>query len=71
MCQDGRVSQQDTALIGTTEVAELLGWSRAKVKREALRGDLPHAYKMPGDTGAYLFHRSTVELFAKQGRVAS
>ena len=66
MCQYGRVSQSDTALIGTTEVAELLGWSRAKVKREALKGKLPHAYKMPGDTGAYLFHRSTVDLFKER-----
>lgn len=64
------MSQSDTQLIGTTEAAEILGWSRAKVKREAMSGGLPVAQKMPGDTGAYLFHRSTVQLIARQ-RVAS
>lgn len=55
---------QSVALIGTVEVAEILGWSRAKVKRETQLGRLPHAQKMPGDTGAYLFHRSDVEKLA-------
>jgi excisionase family DNA binding protein len=60
------VSQSDTSLIGTTEAAELLGWSRAKVKREAASGRLPFAQKMPGGTGAYLFHRSILEVVNRQ-----
>lgn len=62
------MSQSDTALIGTGEAATILGWSRAKVKREAMNGSLPVAQKMPGDTGAYLFHRSTVDIIARQHR---
>lgn len=58
------VSQSD--LIGTAEAADILGWSRAKVKRAAQSGDLPHAVKMPGGTGAYLFHRSVVVLLSKR-----
>lgn len=49
-------------LIGTTEAAEILGVTSRTVKRLALIGnDLPPAHKMPGDTGAYLFHRADVE----------
>lgn len=55
-------------LVGTVEAAEITGWSRAKVKREALNGNLPYAIKMPGETGAYLFHRAVVELVAKRKR---
>lgn len=55
----GVVSQSD--YIGSAEAAELLGWSRAKVKREAQSGAIPVALKMPGETGAYLFLRSDIE----------
>jgi len=58
------VSQSD--LIGTAEAAEILGWSRAKTKREAQAGRLPHAVKMPGETGAYLFRRRDVERLAER-----
>ncbi len=57
------VSQSDN-LIGTAQAAELLGWSRAKVKREAKDGHLPFELKMSGDTGAYLFHRNVIETIA-------
>lgn len=53
------MSQSD--LIGTAEAADLLGWSTAKVKRNAKSGTLRHALKMPGDTGAYLFERAYIE----------
>ena len=58
------VSQSDN-LIGTAQAAELLGWSRAKVKREAKDGHLPFELKMDGDTGAYLFHRSVITTIAE------
>lgn len=56
-----------TDLIGSDEAARILGWSRSKVKREAKPdGSLAElvAMKMPGDTGAYLFHRAKVEQLA-------
>jgi hypothetical protein len=57
------VSQLDN-LIGTPQAATILGWSRAKVKREAKAGRLPYEHKMPTATGAYLFHRSVIETIA-------
>jgi hypothetical protein len=57
------VSQLDN-LIGTAAAADLLGWSRAKVKREAKAGRLPYEHKMPTVTGAYLFHRSVIQTIA-------
>jgi hypothetical protein len=62
------VRQLDT--IGTAEVADILGWSRAKVKREAKNGGLPTIGKLPAATGAYLFNRSTIEYFARRQAVA-
>jgi predicted DNA-binding transcriptional regulator AlpA len=58
------VAHQLDNLIGTTDVAGLLGWSRAKVKREAKAGRLPYEHKVGGQTGAYLFHRSVIETIA-------
>ncbi len=55
------MSQQDIDLIGSAEAAQVLGWSLAKVKREALHGRLPHHTKLPAQTGAYLFDRSVIE----------
>ncbi len=55
------MSQQDIDLIGSGEAAVVLGWSLAKVKREAKAGRLPHHTKLPAQTGAYLFDRSVVE----------
>jgi hypothetical protein len=63
------VSQSD--LVGTKDAADILGWSLAKVKRAAKSGALPHAYKMWGDTGAYLFHRTVVEMIAKRSDTAA
>lgn len=57
------MSRSDS-LIGTGQAADALGWSRAKVKREAKAGRLPYEMKMEGDTGAYLFHRSVIETIA-------
>jgi excisionase family DNA binding protein len=51
-------------LIGTKEAAQLLGVSLPTVKRMAKAGTLTVAVKMPGDTGAYLFHRVDVEALA-------
>jgi excisionase family DNA binding protein len=52
---------QAAHLLSTAQVAEVLGVSKATVKRLALSGELPHALKLPGDTGAYLFDRKDVE----------
>jgi len=60
------VSQSANHIIGTSEAARILGWSLAKVKREAKAGTLPHEAKLPGDTGAYLFHRAVIEAHASR-----
>lgn len=62
---------QQANIIGTSEAARILGWSLAKVKRETLAGRLPHHAKLPGETGAYLFSRDTVEFIARTTKVAS
>jgi excisionase family DNA binding protein len=54
---------QSAQLLSTKEVAVILGKSKATVKRLALTGKLPHAAKVPGDTGAYLFDKAAVEAF--------
>ncbi len=56
-------------LLGVSEAAALVGVSIATIKRAASAGQLPIAHKMPGQTGAYLFHRTDVEALAK-GRAA-
>lgn len=62
------IAQTDTMsqpeLIGARDAAQVSGRSVATVKRAARSGELPFALKMPGDTGAYLFVRSTVERWA-------
>ena len=50
-----------TDLVGTVEAAAILGCSVPTLKRKARTGELPHALKMEGRTGAYLFERSVVE----------
>jgi hypothetical protein len=58
------MSQPDT--IGTTEAAEILGWSTTKVKMQAQAGELPTLTKMRGQTGAYLFSRAVIVQLANQ-----
>jgi len=58
-------------LIGTDEAAQLLGVSKPTVKRRARAGLLTVAVKMPGQTGAYLFHRADIEAHAELVEVAS
>lgn len=58
-------SVSQSAIIGTAEAADLLGWSIAKVKREAKTGRIPVHSKLPGRTGAYLFQRSDLEAVRK------
>jgi len=57
---------QLATLIGSTEAAQILGWSRSKVKQDAAAGRLPYEQKLPGKTGGYLFHRSVIETIAAQ-----
>ena len=53
-------------LMGVTEAAQLLGVSKATVKRAALAGTLITAHKLPGFSGAYLFTREAVEAYAQE-----
>lgn len=63
------MSQQGTT-IGTAEVARILGWSVAKVKREAKNGGLPTIAKLGPATGAYVYDRHTIEYVARQQQTA-
>lgn len=58
-------------LMTTAQVAELLGITVAWANKQAARGRLPVAHKLPGLTGAYLFHRDEIELIADREPVAS
>jgi excisionase family DNA binding protein len=51
-------------LIGSDEAARLLGVDRATVLRWREDDTITAAVKMPGPTGAYLFHRADVEKLA-------
>ena len=64
------MSQQEPSLVGTVEAADILGWSLRKTKRDAKAGRLPYVHKMPGRTGAYLFHRNVIETIAGNRRRA-
>lgn len=55
----GLVKQLD--LIGTSEVARILGVDRSTVTRRVARGDLAPATRAPGHRGALLFRREDVE----------
>lgn len=48
-------------LLGTSEVAEILGISRSTVNRRAALGTLPVAMKLPGPLGVNLFDRADIE----------
>jgi excisionase family DNA binding protein len=48
-------------LIKTSEAARILGVHVSTVARMVATGKLPYAVKVPGETGAYLFSRETVE----------
>jgi len=64
------MSQQDTT-IGTPEVARILGWSIAKVKREAKNGGIPYIAKLGPNTGAYVYDRHTIEYIASTQAVSA
>jgi len=52
--------------IGTVDAALILGCSTTRVKMLAKSGELPIAFKMGGETGAYLFSRSAIEHIARR-----
>lgn len=53
----------------TAQVAEVTGWSVTSINRWAAAGSLP-GRKLPGRTGAWLFHRNVVEMFRRQKTAA-
>lgn len=58
-------------LIGSTEAAAITGADARTIQRWAATGTLAPAVKLPGRTGAYLFHRADVEALATRKSVAA
>lgn len=55
------VSNAADDLLTTAEVAAITGKTVATINRWAASGALPVAKRLPGRTGANLFHRADVE----------
>lgn len=53
-------------LIGSTEAAEIIGWSRSHFNRRVADGTVPVVHEQPGRTGIRLFDRSTIEALAAE-----
>jgi predicted site-specific integrase-resolvase len=51
-------------LIGSAEAAEILGKDQATISRWVANGTLTPATKLPGLSGAFLFHRTDIETLA-------
>ena len=56
--------------ITTAQAAEILHYTVAWVNKQAGRGQLPVAHKLPGLTGAYLFRREDIERIAAERTAA-
>jgi hypothetical protein len=59
---------QEAHPLTVVQLAEAADVSIATVKRKALLGKLPIAIKVPGRTGAYLFHPSAVDVLRAERR---
>lgn len=60
-----KINSDDATLLGSADVAHLLGLSRAHVNYLARTGELPWAQRLgPARTSAYLFRRVDVEQYA-------
>lgn len=51
----------NTDLMATVEVAESLGCERSTLSRWVKEGRITPAMRLPGPTGAFLFHPAEVE----------
>lgn len=61
-----------TDLIGAEKAAEILRIHPRTLRHRIAAGKIEPAGKLPGTTGAYLFHRSVIEALAKaEARAAS
>lgn len=60
-----------TELVTAIEAAQILECTTRTITRYADAGTLPTAHKLPGRTGARLFHRSDVTDLAEQLEAAS
>ena len=55
-----------TDLIGTAEAAQIIGVERSTITRWVDAGRITVAHKLPGRTGATLFHRGEVQRVAAE-----
>lgn len=58
-------------LLTTAQVAKILNRAIPTVNKYATTGELPHAHKLPGLRGAYLFRREDVEAYRARKSVAA
>lgn len=58
--------RNDETLLTSAEAAAVLGVSLATLRRHTVAGVVPIATKLPGQTGAYLFHRDTIHALANR-----
>jgi predicted DNA-binding transcriptional regulator AlpA len=60
MTHDGPMADADE-LLTSPQVGAILGKSGRTISRLAADGTIPHAIKLPGPNGAYLFRRGDIE----------
>ena len=61
-----------TEYMTTPQVAEMLDRPLSTVAWQAAHGKLPVAFKLPGPTGAYLYHPADIrKIAADEGRVSA
>lgn len=59
------MTRPDQTLIGSAEACDLLGIHRGTLSRWVAAGKVAPAHRLPGHTGAFLFHRKEIERLIK------
>lgn len=59
-----------TALIGSSEAAKILGISRSYFHHKVKAGEIAPVAKLPGSTGVYLFSTELINQMARETQIA-
>lgn len=65
------MTENPQVLLSTKEVAAMLHEDPRSIQRKAKAGVIPHAAKMPGAKGAYIFDMSTIQRIERERRASS